>query len=290
MSFQWIKEHREELPGQDAGLACRTLGVSRSGYYRWLKGAPGGRRERRGRIVEQIRQAHQQSRGTYGSPRVHAELIEQKVDVCLNTVARYMKELGIRAKTAGRFRVTTTDSRHPHPIAGNVLDRGFASATAPDRTWCCDITYVPTDEGWLYLAAVIDCHSRRIVGWSMADHLRAELCTDALKMALERRRPGPGLLHHSDRGVQYACRAYQAVLEEHGITCSMSRKGNCWDNALMESFFGTFKTELVYQEHYPTRAEARASVFEYIEVFYNRLRRHSAIGYQSPEAFEAGLN
>ena len=206
-----------------------------------------------------------------------------------DTVAKYMRQAGIAARSRRRFRVRTTDSGHDNPVADNVLARQFA-APAPDATWCCDITYVPTGEGWLYLAAVLDLCSRRVVGWAMADHLRAELCLDALSMAVERRRPGPGLLHHSDRGVQYACDAYRALLARHGMTASMSRRGDCHDNAVMESFFGTLKTELVHHERYATREQARRSIFEYVEVFYNRRRRHSAIGYVSPDQFEAAFN
>jgi len=268
---------------------CQTLKVSRAGYYAASHHQPSQRSQRRAALVEQIRAAHQESRGTYGSPRVYVELKESGVDVSLNTVAKYMRQEQIRSRVKRPFRVLTTDSNHQFPVAGNLLDREFAAA-APDLKWCCDITYVATDEGPLYVAVVIDCCSRRIVGWEMADHLRAELCMEALAMALQRRRPAAGLLHHSDRGAQYACCAYRQFLERAGMIASMSRTGNCYDNALMESFFATLKGELVHQQHYATRAAARSSIFEYIEVFYNRRRRHSAIGYKSPEAFEASLN
>jgi putative transposase len=286
VKFTWIQQHREEF---ELALLCETLGVSRSGYYAWLKRPVSPRQKRRQEMTERIRQVHEASRRTYGSPRVHAELVDRRVNVCLNTVARLMKQVGLQSKIHRRFVVHTTDSRHDHPIAGNVLDRRFA-AEAPNRKWCCDITCIPTDEGFLYLAAVIDLCSRKIVGWAMADHLRSELCVDALSMALIQRKPDQGLLHHSDRGVQYACERYRQMLAENGIEASMSRTGNCYDNAVMESFFSTLKTELVYHRHYTTRAQARGSIFEYIEVFYNRQRRHSAIGYKSPEAFEASLN
>lgn len=289
MKFEWIDRHREVF---EVSVMCGVLSVSRSGYYAWRDRRdrpPARRHERRAELVQQIREAHGQSRGIYGSPRVHAELKARGTSVCLNTVARYMRQEGIASRIQRRFRVMTTDSNHHHPIAPNLLDRQFA-AEQPDRKWCCDITYVSCEEGMLYLAAVIDCCSRRIVGWAMADHLRAELCLDAMDMAIQRRTPSPGLLHHSDRGVQYASQAYRAFLERHGLTASMSRTGNCYDNAMIESFFGTLKSELVYQEHYVTRDQARRSIFEYIEVFYNRQRRHSAIGYQSPEQFETGLN
>jgi putative transposase len=269
-------------------LLCDVLEVSRSGYYDWLGRPPGTRRRRREDLAVAVRAAHERSRRTYGSPRVHAELKAAGVKVCENTVARVMKEEGLRSKVKRRFVPITTDSNHAWAVAPNLLDQSFASAT-PDAVWVADLTYVWTDEGWLYLAAVLDLCSRKIVGWAMAEHLRAELCVDALNMALQRRRPGADLLHHSDRGVQYACEQYQAALAEQGITCSMSRKGNCYDNATMESFFGTLKTEEVYQQDYATREQARQAIFEYIEVFYNRQRRHSALGYVSPEAFEASL-
>lgn len=268
---------------------CEVLRVSKSGYYAARRRPSSARRRRRETLVQEIRVAHAQSRGTYGSPRVTIELKENGVSVCENTVARYMREESIVARSRRRFRMTTTDSSHDHPIASNLLDRKF-DAPAPNCKWCCDITYVPTDEGWLYLAAVIDLCSRRIVGWAMGDHLRAELCLEALEMAVEQRRPGRDLLHHSDRGVQYACDAYRTYLQRCGMRASMSRSGNCYDNAAMESFYSTLKMELIHRQHYRTRAEARGSIFEYIEVFYNRQRRHSAIGYQSPESFEAAFN
>jgi putative transposase len=284
--FDWIQRHEDRFP---AKVLCEVLQVSKSGFYAWKKRPMSECRQRREQLVGQIRQAHQDSRCIYGSPRVTAELNACGVIACENTVARYMREEGLASKVKRRFRVKTTDSNHDHPVAANVLDRRFG-AESPDRKWCVDMTYVPTAQGWLYLAAVIDLCSRRIVGWAMADHLRAQLCIDALSMAIEKRRPDPGLLHHSDRGVQYACQAYRSFLDRQQIEASMSRPGNCYDNAVMESFFGTLKTELIYHENYPTRDEARLSIFEYIEVFYNRQRRHSAIGYLSPEEFEASLN
>jgi transposase InsO family protein len=209
--------------------------------------------------------------------------------VCENTVARVMREEGIRSIVRRRFRVRTTDSSHGHPVAPNVLGRAFDQPAA-DRAWAADITYVPTGEGWLYLAAVIDLCSRRVVGWSMGASLKAELCTEALEMAVRGRRPAAGLVHHSDRGCQYACGLYRRLLEAGGIVCSMSAAGDCYDNAVMESFFKTLKVELVYHRDYRTRAEAAQSIFEFIEVFYNRRRLHSSLGYVSPEQFEAGLS
>jgi transposase InsO family protein len=270
-------------------LTCRVLNVSRAGYYAWRDRPPAGRQSRRAELVERIGRICDDSHGTYGSPRVTAELKEDGVSVCENTVAKYMREEGLCVKPRKRFVPRTTDSDHPHPIAPNVLGRDF-QATAPDRKWACDLSYVWTDEGWLYLSVVIDLFSRKVVGWSMTDHMRAEGVADALGMAIGRRGPGEDLLHHSDRGVQYACGLYRELLDRHGIACSMSRPGNCYDNAVVESFFGTLKTELVHRCRYRTRDEARASVFEWIECWYNRRRRHSSLGYLSPEAFEAQCN
>ena len=272
-------------------LMCQVLNVTRSGYYAWRDRPASNRERRRAELVEQIRTVFDDSRGTYGSPRVTPELNERgTAAACENTVAKYMREQGIAVKPKKRFVPRTTDPDHPHPIAPNRLDQDF-EATAPDQKWACDLTYIWTDEGWLYLSVVLDLFSRRVIGWSMSEDLKADGgVAEALRMALARRRPGPGLIHHSDRGVQYACGLYRQLLAEHDITCSMSRPGNCYDNAVAESFFGTFKTELVHREHYRTRAQARASVFEWIECWYNRRRRHSSLGFLSPEAFEAQLN
>jgi putative transposase len=268
---------------------CEVLGVRRSGYYAWSTREPGGRQQRREKLIGQIKAAHEQSYGTYGSRRVHAELKDREVDVCVNTVAKLMKQAQIRPVTHKRFVARTTDSKHRQPIAPNLLNRDFG-AELPNRKWCCDITYIPTGEGFLYLAAVIDLCSRRIVGWSMADHLRTGLCLGALEMALRSRKPGVDLIHHSDRGIQYASDDYARVLQAHGVQVSMSRKGDRYDNAVMESFWGTLKTELVRHVEYETHAQAKLSIFQYIECWYNRRRRHSAIGYVSPEQFEASLN
>jgi transposase InsO family protein len=272
-------------------MMCQLLQVSRSGFYAWRDRPISHRGERIATLTDQIRQAHQSSRGTYGSPRITMELKAQKVAVCENTVAKYMKEAGIRSKIKRPFVPCTTESNHRHPVAENLLDRNF-TAPRPNTRWTCDITYLWTEEGWLYLAIVMDLFSRRIVGWNMADHLRSELVDEALRMALEQRRPADdgNLLHHSDRGVQYACTDYQNLLKEQAITCSMSRRGNCYDNAVTESFFASLKTEHVHHQKFKTRQEAASSVFEWIEVFYNRQRRHSSLGYLSPEAFEAQIN
>jgi len=286
MKFAFIKEHLADLP---AGVVCQVLEVSRSGYYAWRDRPASTRHLRHEELAVKVQAAHADSRRIYGSPRVQKALAAKGERVCPNTVAKIMQEQGLRAKSKRKFVPRTTDSAHDKPIAPNLLDRQF-SAEAPNRKWVCDITYIPTDEGWLYMAGVIDLCSRRLVGWSMADHMRTELASDALGMALAGRRPKAGLLHHSDRGVQYASEDYQSLLDGRQITVSMSGKGDCWDNAVMESFWATLKTELVHHEHYRTREEARRSIFEYVEVFYNRKRLHSSLGYVSPETFEAGRN
>jgi transposase InsO family protein len=282
--FAFIRDHQGEFPVE---VLCAVLGVSRSGYYAWRDRPSSPAAARRGRLVEQIRAVHGGSRSVYGSPRVHRELKALGVACCENTVAKLMRAHDIRSKAVRRF-VATTDSRHGRPVAENVLAREFYP-DRPDAAWAADITYIPTARGWLYLAAVIDLFSRKVVGWATADHMRAELPLEALRMALAHRRPGGGLLHHSDRGAQYASDAYQSLLAGHGIEPSMSRKGDCWDNAVVESFFGTLKRELVHHERYADHEEARRSLFEYIEVFYNRRRRHSTLGYRSPAEFEARL-
>jgi putative transposase len=286
VKFAFIQRHEAEFP---VTIVCQVLGVSRSGYYAWRDRPVSGRQTRQAELAAEIRQVHEVSRGTYGSPRVHRELQAQGVPCAKNTVAKLMRKNGLRSRRHKRFVVRTTDSRHPHPVAPNSLDRQFAWPL-PDQAWAADITYIPTDQGWLYLAVVLDLCSRKVVGWATADHLRAELVCEALEMALTHRRPQGPLLHHSDRGVQYACDDYQALLAAHQFSVSMSRTGNCYDNAAVESFFSTLKTELVHHEHYATCDQARQSLFEYIEVFYNRRRRHSALGYNSPEHYEACLN
>ena len=264
---------------------CSTLEVSRSGFYAWHKRGESSRDRANRRLTELIGEEHERSRRTYGSPRVHAALKARQQACSLNRVARLMRAAGIRSKVKRKFR-TTTDSRHGHPVAPNLVSQNFW-ASAPNQVWVSDITYIWTDEGWLYLASTMDLFSRLVVGWSMSATMPASLVQNALEMALDRRDPRPGMLHHSDRGVQYAAHAFQGLLERNGILCSMSGKGNCYDNAVKESFFHTLKTELCNHEHYRTRQEAKASIFEYIEVFYNRQRLHSTIGYLSPMQFEA---
>jgi transposase InsO family protein len=266
---------------------CRVLKVSRSGFYAWQRRKPSRRARREEELIKKIRKVHEESRGLYGYPRAHRALLIDGEIVSRNTVARLMRKAKIRAKTRKRYVPCTTDSRHDKPVADNLLERDF-SAAAPNRKWLADITYVPTAQGWLYLAAVLDVFSRRIVGWSMADHMEVDLVEGALQMALVHRRPaGCDLLHHSDRGSQYASDDYLGLLQRHGITVSMSGKGDCYDNAMMESFWATLKCELVHQQRYATRDQARQSIFEYIEVFYNRRRLHSSLGYVSPDSFEA---
>jgi len=270
--YQFITAQASRYP---VAVLCRVLRVSRSGYYAW-RTRPNSRRWLVDCQLEaQIRQIHAASRRTYGSPRIHAELRAQGVRCSEQRVARVMRLAGFRACRPRRTR-TTTDSRHAWPVATNLLNREFG-APAANRKWAADITYIPTSEGWLYLAVVLDLFSRRVVGWATRPTLERVLVLDALRLAL---------LHHSDRGSQYASEDYQAQLAAAGIHCRMSRTGDCYDNAPVESFFGTLKTELVYQQVFATRDQARSAIFEYIEVFYNRQRRHSALGYLSPVSYE----
>jgi transposase InsO family protein len=281
MRYDFVEAHRERWPVR---LMCRVLRVSAGGYYDWRGRPQSPGAERREALVVAIQAVHAEMRARYGSPRIHAELVARGEPCCVNTVARLMRREGIAAKTRRKFRVTT-DSNHGRPVAENVLDRRFEPVAA-NQAWAADITYVATGEGWLYLAAVEDLYSRRIVGWSMSSRIDSRLVVDALEMALAGRRPGAGLVAHSDRGGQYASEHYQRLLAGRGITCSMSRRGNCWDNAPMESFFASLKKELTRGEIFATREEARASLFEYIEVFFNRVRRHSSLGYLAPAEYE----
>ena len=286
MTFAWIEERKTEWP---VAQMCRVLEVSRSGFYAWRSRVPSATETRREGLTEQVTRIHAEVKARYGSPRMHAELVDRGHDCCVNTVARVMREAGIAAKTKRKFR-RTTDSNHPHPVAENVLDRQFDPAV-PNASWVADVTYIPTRDGWLYLAVVVDLFSRMVVGWSMAATMTSRLVVDALEMALGRRPGGSsGLVAHSDRGSQYASEHYRRRLEEERIVCSMSRRGNCWDNAPMESFFASLKKELVHDEDYTTRDEATASIFEYIETFYNRVRRHSSLGYVAPAEFERTHN
>jgi putative transposase len=268
--------------------ACDALEVSESGYHAWSARPASASELRREGLVAAIQEVHAEVKGRYGSPRMTAELRARGHDCAENTVASLMKTNGIRAKSAKRF-VRTTDSRHGLPVAENLLDRRF-SPSGPNEAWSADITYIPTADGWLYLAVVEDLFSRMIVGWSMDATMTSRLVVDALGMAVKRRLPGAGLLAHSDRGSQYASEHYQHLLGKHGIACSMSGVGQCWDNAPVESFFASLKRELVHDESYTSREQAKASIFEYVEAFYNRVRLHSSLGYLSPEEFERSHN
>jgi putative transposase len=270
-------------------LMCDTLGVSRSGYYSWLRSECSPRVQRERALREQIQAVHAQSRATYGSPRVTAALRAQGHVVGRHRVARVMRAAGLRGRQKSRFRIVTTDSRHDHPIAPNRLINQ-PPPTQANRVWVSDLTYVPTAEGWLYVAGVLDRATRRLVGWAMGPSLDTELPLAALRMALDQRRPEAGLVHHSDRGVQYASGAYRDALADHGLIASMSRRGNCYDNAAMEAFWSSLKNELVHRRRFLTRDEARTAIFDYIEGFYNRTRLHSALGYKSPLDYESNLN
>jgi putative transposase len=281
VKFEFIQAQKAHFPVE---FLCEQLGVSRSGFYAWSRRPASARQEEDQKLAAEVAQAHRDSRGVYGSPRVHAQLRAQGRRVSRKRVARLMEQQKLAARRRRR-RVCTTDSKHGLPVAPNVLNRNFCPA-APNRTWATDITYVWTAEGWLYLAVVLDLFSRKVVGWAMGEHIDRHLVLSGLEMALQGRQPPQGLIHHSDRGSQYASTDYQQALASRGIECSMSRKGNCWDNAVVESFFSSLKQELVYRTDFATRQQARSALFEYIEVFYNRQRRHSTLGYLSPVDFE----
>lgn len=263
---------------------CRLLGVSRSGYYAWRDREPSTRKKEDAKLTEEIRQAYVLSRGTYGSPRIHTDLQEAGTRVSRKRIARLMRENGIRARRRNRYQVTT-DSNHSMPIAPNLLGRQF-NVEKPNIVWASDLTYIWTAEGWLYLAVVMDLFSRRIVGWAMDNHMRTELVMKALEMAIKQRNPAPGVIHHSDRGSQYASHEYRAALETAGMVCSMSRKGDCWDNAVVEAFFSTVELELLDHSLWMSHQAARTAIHDFIEVFYNRRRRHSYLGNISPVAKE----
>lgn len=282
MRFRFIEDHRQE---HAVRLMCRVLGVSPSGYYAW-RGRPESMRASANRaLLADIRRFHERHRGRYGSPRLHAALRAEGSTASRGRIERLMRRHGIRGVAARRFRPVTTDSRHGLPIAPDLLGQDF-QAPAPNQVWLSDITYIATEEGWLYLAAVLDLATRKVVGWAMREHLRAELASAALRMAAQRQRPSKGLIIHSDRGSQYASKPYRTLLAGWGMRQSMGRKGCCFDNAPMESFFHTLKVELVHREHFTTREEARRELFAYLEGYYNRQRLHSALGYRTPEQAE----
>jgi putative transposase len=282
--YRFIAAAKAQYP---TALLCRVLGGARSGYYAWVRRGVSARAQADDALAEQITRVYEASRHTYGAPRVHAALRASGTVCGRRRVARLMRTAGLVGR-APRRRARTTGADPAQLPAPNLGARDFA-VPAPDRLWIGDITYVPTWEGWLYVAVLLDAHSRRVIGWAMADHLRAELTLDALGMALGARRPAPGLVHHTDRGGQYAAAAYAARLAAHGLVVSMSRAGDCYDNAMAESFFATLKGELIDTRPWPTRRAAQQAIFEWIEVFYNRQRAHSALGYRSPAAYEQEL-
>lgn len=276
-----MHDHHAEFP---VSVMCSVFQVSRSGYYAWNK-RPESSRSRENRVLSQeIAEIHRQSDGIYGSPKIHGELRRRGKRHSKNRIVRLMRKDGLYSKTKLKFRVTT-DSSHSQAVAPNLLNREFSPAR-PNQAWVCDITYIWTAEGWLYLAVVMDLFSRTIVGWSMAERMTRQLAMDALTLAAKRRNPPRGLLHHSDRGSQYASEDYQGILTKLGMICSMSRTGNCWDNAPAESFFGILKRELIFHNRYLNRSQARQSIFNYIERFYNRRRIHSSLGYLAPSEYE----
>ncbi len=283
MKYRFMEKHRDMFKIK---RMTKMLGVSRSGYYAWRTRRPSSRQQDNEQLLEHIWDAHRRSRSLYGSPRIAAELNDQGMRCSKNRVARIMRDNRIRAEVRKKFKKTTTDSRHNYALAANLL----IERKQTEGVWAADITFIPTFEGWLYVSAVMDVRSRKIIGLSMSHKLSQELTAAALKDAVSRQKPPEGLIHHSDRGRQYASYDYQDLLKRYGMTPSMSRSGNCYDNAFMESFFGTLKREWVHERRYRTRQEARLSIFEYVEVFYNRIRRHSALGYRSPEQYEGLLS
>jgi len=280
MRFQFIEDRRDEFP---VTRTCQMLDVSPSGYYAWRDRPPSAREMANQELYKKIETVYNESHGTYGSPRIYHELKDQ-VPCSENRIARLMRLRGLRAKQSKRFK-TTTKRNKAHPVAPNLLKRDFVAAR-PNQKWLSDISYIPTQEGWLYLAAILDLYTRGIVGWAMSDRMTSDLTISALEMALHQRQPEADLILHSDQGSQYTDQAYQAMLKNHGIRASMNGVGTWYDNAPMESFFGTLKSERVYDHLYHTRAEAKTDVFFYIESFYNRHRRHSALDYLSPQAYE----
>lgn len=279
-----MKQWRHQYP---LNVMARAFGISRSGFYKWLNGAPSARAQQDARLRVAIRAAHTRSRETYGVRRLQPELASEGFVAGRDRIARLRRELGLRCRQKRKFKATT-NSNHTLPVAENLLDQQF-SPTAPNQVWVTDITYIPTDEGWLYLAGLKDVFSCEIVGYAMGDRMTQELTARALFRAVQQKRPPKGLVHHSDRGSQYCAHDYRALIDQLGFIASMSRKGNCYDNAPMESFWGSLKNELVHHRRFTTRAEAEAAIREYIEIFYNRQRRHSRLGYVAPAAFLQNL-
>ncbi len=281
MKYEFIHEHRHLFP---IIRMCQALGVSENGYYNWRKRGKNQRKRDDDYIAERIEDAYDANRGVYGSPRIHAELKAQGIHCGRKRIVRLMQEKGISARRKKR-KARTTNSNHSSPIAPNLLERDF-EASAPNKKWVTDITYIATYEGWFYLAGILDTYSRKLIGWAMGKQHDAELVREALHMALIRRQPGADLVHHSDRGSEYASTRYQELLHQHNIQISMSRKGDCYDNSMIESFWGALKEEGIGETIFSSRKEAETALFDYIEVFYNRKRRHSSLGYLSPVDFE----
>ena len=280
MKYAWIQKHRRLFP---ISVMCRLLNVSTSGYYDSLKRQPSGQQIKRKAITQAAAVSYFESRRIYGYRKVYQDVIAE-IACCEETVRRVMRAIGLYSRIKRKF-IVTTNSDHALSIAENLLNREF-TATAPNRRWVADITYIPTKMGWLYLAVVLDLFSRKIVGWSMSETIDSTLVQEAMTMALMHRQPDAGLLHHSDRGVQYAAESFQNLLTANKVVCSMSRKGNCWDNAVVESFFGSLKNEWIQKKIYETFEDAKKDIFNYIEVFYNRKRRHASLGYVSPVVYE----
>jgi len=284
VKFAFIRDNRAEL---DVDVMCAVFSVTRAGFYAWLNRPESPRAVRARELSEQIMLVHQETDGIYGSIKITKELCARDHPADRKTIAKLMQGMGLFSKVCRKFRMQTTDSRHDDPIAPNTLEQNFAKADAPDKIWAADITYIHTDEGFLYLAGVIDLYSRKIIGWSMQATLATELVEAAFDMAVQSRNPQPGLLHHSDRGCQYASGDYREKLRSAGMEASMSRRGNCYDNAVIESFWGKLKVEMVNHRKFKTHEDARIAIFQYIEMFYNTKRLHAALGYLSPTQFEA---
>jgi len=284
VKYAFIQRHEEQYPIQ---VMCKVLNASRSTYYDWRTGRVPPRILRQQELLEEIKRIHKGSRGIYGSPKILEELRSRGIVVNHKTVEELMKKNGIQAKRKKKFKATT-NSNHSLPVAPNLLKRNF-TATKPNQVWVSDITYIPTMEGWLYLSTFIDLSSRKVVGWSMSSRMTADIVVDAFRMAVFRQKRQAPAMVHSDRGSQYASEVFRDELKKHACKQSMSRKGDCWDNAVAESFFGTLKNELVHHEKYKTREEARLSIFDYIEMFYNKRRLHSYLNYVSPEEFEKSM-
>ena len=281
MKYAWIKKHKRLFP---TALMCRVLKVSTSGYYDGIKRQPSAQLIRRGSIAQAAAESYFDSNRIYGYRKVYENLIAEDIQCCDETVRRIMRNIGLYSRIKRKF-VVTTDSNHIFKIADNILGRNF-KADRPNHKWAADITYIPTKQGWLYLAVVMDLFSRRIVGWAMSENIDSALVQSAMTMAMLHRRPGVGLIHHSDRGVQYAAGDFQDLLDDNNVVCSMSRKGNCWDNACVESFFGSLKNEWIRGKIYESFEDGKKDIFNYIEMFYNRKRRHKTLGYVSPVVYE----